>query len=131
MFGRMPARTKLDDERKRAILAALTLFEGDMQTILLAVEGMAAADLGHLPDTQQDAMRELSWFLASAKRIESALRWSDKLQSQLQQSAAASGARAAQESAPVTPECAAAASAAREKLRALAAQGRKGEWRHG
>lgn len=83
MFGRDPRRTKLDAQRRHAINAALALFDGDVSTILLAVDGMAAAPLGDKPESMQDAMREIDWFLGNAKRIERALRWSDVLRHNL------------------------------------------------
>jgi hypothetical protein len=132
MFGYMPARTKLDPERKRIITAALALYDGDVQTIMMAVEGMAAVPLGDKPESMQDAMREVSWFLASARRIESALRWRDRLQLVADRAAAGVAASGPAALAPEsTPEQRAAALAAREKLRALAARGREGQWHHG
>ena len=83
MFGRDPRRTKLDNQRRQAINAALALYDGDTETILLAVDGMAAASLGDKPESMQDAMREIDWFLGSAKRIERALRWNDLLRHNL------------------------------------------------
>lgn len=131
MFGLMPSRTKLDAERRGAIQAALQLYEWDVQTVMLAVEGMAAVPLGDKPESMQDAMRELSWFLASSKRIEMALRWSDRLRLQAMQQESLQCVVPVSPVAATSPEDAAAALAARDKLRALAQQGRQGQWRHG
>lgn len=124
MMGRSPARCKLDRERAEVIGAALALYEGDVATLLHAVDGMAAAPLADKPESMQEAMRELTWFLRSARNIERALAWADKLHE----------AAAAQDQAPPaavlvaepTAEEGAAAAAARERLRALAARGRAG-----
>jgi hypothetical protein len=119
MFGRDPRRTKLDTERRHAINAALALYDGDVQTIMLAVDGMAAAPLGDKPESMQDAMREIDWFLGSAKRIERALRWSDVLRHNLE----VETARRA-EPAPLAADEPSAEQVAhqRETLRALAAR---------
>lgn len=117
MFGLMPARTKLDDERRKVINEALALYGLDV--VLLAVEGMAAAPLGDKPESMRLAMREVSWFLARAKRVESCLRYGDDLRAMAQQPAAAVQQAA---EAPADP---AAAAAARERLRALAEQCRR------
>lgn len=77
MFGLLASRTKLDDERRKVINEALALYGLDV--VLLAVEGMAAAPLGDKPESMRLAMREVSWFLARAKRVESCLRYGDDL----------------------------------------------------
>ena len=119
MFGLNPSRTKLDALRRQAINAALALYEGDLQTILQAVDGMASAPLGDKPESMQQAMREVDWFLGNAKRIEQCLRHADVL-ALLAQQQDARPALAVDEPAadPV------AAAAARERLRNLAAQRR-------
>ena len=131
MFGKQPGRTKLDAERRQVIQAALQLYEWDVQTVMLAVEGMAAVPLGDKPEGMQDAMREVTWFLAKSSRIESALRWSDRLRLQAAQQQAMQCAVPVAPEVATTPEDAAAARAARERLRELAQQGRQGQWRHG
>jgi hypothetical protein len=132
MFGLMPARTKLDAERKLVIAAALDLYEGCVPMIMMAVEGMAAVPLGDKPESMQEAMREITWFLASAKRIENALRWRDRLQLMANKVADGVGATGPALPAPeATPEERAAARAAKERLRELAVRGREGGWFHG
>lgn len=116
MFGRHPRRTKMDAERRQAISAALALYEGDVQEIMRAVEGMAAVPLGDKPQSMQDAMREPTWFLATAARIERCLRYSD----QLIEMAETTQRQAACPQEPQAPADPAAAAAARERLRALA-----------
>lgn len=77
MFGLHPGRTKLDAHRRAAINSALALY--GLADVMLAVEGMAAVPLGDKPESMRDAMREIEWFLASAKRIERCLRYGDQL----------------------------------------------------
>lgn len=120
MFGLNPNRTKLDALRRQAINAALALYDGDVETILLAVDGMASAPLGDKPESMQQAMREVDWFLGNAKRIEQCLRHADVLALLAAQHDARPAAPAADE--PVADPQAVAA--ARERLRALAAQRR-------
>jgi hypothetical protein len=115
MFGLMPARTKLDDERRKVINEALALY--GLDGVLLAVEGMAAAPLGDKPESMRLAMREISWFLARAKRVESCLRYGDDLHAVALQADQQSDAM---RETPV-PDPAAKA-AAQERLRAVAAQ---------
>jgi hypothetical protein len=117
MFGLQPARTKLDDERRQVINAALALYSLDV--VLLAVDGMAAAPLGDKPESMQQAMREVSWFLARAKRIESCLRYADDLHAM----AAAPEKPAA--TAPQAPADPAAVAAHKERLRQVAEQCRR------
>lgn len=118
MFGLQPARTKMDAHRRQAIGAALALYDGDVQTVMLAVEGMAAVPLGDKPQSMQEAMRELTWFLARADRIERCLRYADQVRDMLTHEAARTEAPQA-EQAPTDP---AAAAAARERIRQLAQQ---------
>lgn len=114
MFGKHPGRTKLDAERRQAIQWALAQWALD--DVLLAVEGMAAAPLGDKPESMRDAMREISWFLASAKRAERCMEYGDQLR------------QVAAHRPPAAPEAPAAAAdpeaarAHRERLRQLAAQ---------
>lgn len=122
MFGLHPNRTKLDAERRQAINAALVLYEGDVQEIMRAVEGMAAVPLGDKPESMQEAMRELTWFLSSAKRIERCLRYSDQLLAAVQNASVSSAAKPDIEAPAADP---AAAAAARERLRQMA-QGFRG-----
>lgn len=115
MFGRHPGRTKLDAERRKAIAWALS--EWTVDEVLLAVEGMAAAPLGDKPQSMQDAMREVSWFLASAKRVERCIEYGDQLRElDSRPQPAALGAE------PAAPVDAAAVQARRERLRQLAEQ---------
>lgn len=121
MFGLNPRRTKLDALRRQAINAALALYDGDVQTIMLAVDGMASAPLGDKPQSMADAMREIDWFLGNAKRIERCLRHADDLAMMLEAQDARASAPAAPQAAPADP---AAVAAARERLRAMAMQRR-------
>lgn len=77
MFGKNPNRCKLDAERKGIISAAIALF--DAESIELAIDGMASLPLADKPASMADAMREISWFLASAKRIERAIAYGEAL----------------------------------------------------
>jgi len=125
MFGRQAARTKLDAHRRQAINAALALYDGDVQTVMLAVEGMAAVPMADKPQSMQDAMRELTWFLARSERIERCLRYGDQLRDMAaalvrQAADAAAAVDCGQTPAPASDPVAAAA--ARERLRVLAAQ---------
>jgi hypothetical protein len=120
MFGLNPRRTKLDALRRNAINAALHLYDGDVQTLLMAVDGMASAPLGDKPESMQAAMREIDWFLGNAKRIEQCLRHADVL-AILEAQAEARQAQPSPQAAPSDP---AAVAAARERLRVLAAQRR-------
>lgn len=101
MFGLQPRRTKLGPLRRQAINAALALYDHDVETILMAVDGMASAPLGDKPESMQDAMREVDWFLANEKRIERCLRWADVLRHQLQQQERAQAMPAAAVAGPV------------------------------
>lgn len=116
MFGLQPGRTKLDAERRQAVNSALALYSLDL--VLLAVEGMAAVPMGDKPQSMREAMRELSWFLASAKRIERCFEYGDQVRAMLA-SAPPSAQAEADRAAPVDPVVAA---AARQRLRDLAEQ---------
>lgn len=122
MFGRCAKRTKLDHERRLAIAAALAMYDQDVETIMQAVEGMAAVPLGDKPQSMRDAMIEVSWFLAKAARIERALRYADDLRAMAARSDAAALRVASGPGLDVAPADPAAAAAARDKLRALAEQ---------
>lgn len=116
MFGLMPARTKLDDERRKVINAAVALYGLDL--VLLAVDGMAAAPLGDKPESMRLAMREISWFLAGAKRVESCLRYGDDLHAVVN-TPVQSAAQAEAEAPAADP---AAVRAHKERLKAMADQ---------
>ena len=121
MFGLHQRRTKLDALRRQVINAALALYDQDLETILLAVDGMAAAPLADKPDSMREAMREIDWFLGNAKRIEQCLRWNDRLRLQLEREQAA--ADAPQDDGPSRPEPTPEQVAAqREALRQMAAR---------
>jgi hypothetical protein len=118
MFGLQPGRTKLDAERRQAINGALALYSLDL--VLLAVEGMAAVPMGDKPQSMREAMRELSWFLASAKRIERCFEYGDQVRAMLAAACVPQAMQAQEEAAaPVDP---AVAAAARQRLRDLAEQ---------
>lgn len=115
MFGRHPGRTKLDAERRQAINAALELY--GLDDVMLAVEGMAAAPLGDKPKSMRDAMCEITWFLASARRVERCLEYGDQLRALAVQQRDV----AAQHAVVAEPD-AEAVRQRRERLRDLAAQ---------
>jgi hypothetical protein len=117
MFGLQPARTKLDAERRQAINAALNLYDLDM--VMLAVEGMASVPMGDKPQSMRDAMREISWFLASAKRIERCFEYGDQLRAMLSAAALPKAMKLDPVAEPVDP---AVTAAARQRLRSLAEQ---------
>ena len=74
MLGRSPRRCKMGPTRRAAINGALAMGY-DVDTLLLAVEGMAADPLDGAPhDRMRDAMREIEWLLAREARIE---RWAE------------------------------------------------------
>lgn len=115
MFGLHPGRTKLDAERRNAINGAIALY--GVPEVLLAVEGMAAVPLGDKPASMQEAMREITWFLANARRVERCLRYGDQLRDAA--SAPSAAAEPAEVAAPVDQ---AAVTRQRERLRDLAAR---------
>lgn len=112
MFGLHP-RTKLDSYRRAAINGAIALY--GLADVMLAVEGMAAVPLGDKPESMREAMREIEWFLASAKRVERCLRYGDQLRA-----AAAQPAPAADAAQPVQPVDQAAVAQQRLRLRDMA-----------
>ena len=112
MFGRHPGRTKLDAERRAAINSALALY--GLDDVLLAIEGMAAVPLGDKPASMRDAMCEITWFLASAKRVERCLAYGDQLRAM---AAAPVPVTAASEAVQPDPQV---VQAERARLRALA-----------
>lgn len=72
MLGRSPRRCKLGPTRREAINAALAMGY-DVETLMLAVDGMAADPLdGARNDGMREQMRELDWLLVREARIE---RW--------------------------------------------------------
>lgn len=127
MFGKKPARTKLDADRRKAIDTALALY--DLPTVLQAVEGMAAAPMHGKPESLVSAITEIEWFLAKAARIERALEHADRLHAELIAQTTTSST-AAQPAEQLTneqqAEQAARAIEARATLRALAKQLRSG-----
>lgn len=120
MLGRSSARCKLGPTRRAAINGALAIGY-DVETLFLAVEGMAGDPLEGCTDRMRGAMRELEWLLASEARIE---QWADKGDALRQASAQAQRRPVAAEAAPQDVDPAAAA-AARERLRAFAAARRE------
>lgn len=121
MLGRSPMRCKLGPTRRAAINGALAIGY-DVDTLLLAVEGMAGDALDGCTPRMQQAMRELEWLLATEARIE---QWADKGDALRQASAQAQRRPVAAEAAPQDVDPAAAA-LARERLRAFAAARREG-----
>lgn len=113
MFGLHPGRTKLDAQRRAAINGAIALY--GLADVMLAVEGMAAVPLGDKPESMREAMREIGWFLASAKRVERCLRYGDQLRA-----AAAQPVPAADAAQPVEPVDRAAVAEQRLRLREMA-----------
>ncbi len=116
MFGKNPKRCKLDAERRVVINAAIALF--DAESIELAIDGMASLPLADKPASMADAMREISWFLASAKRIERAIAYGEALHAVV----AAPAPAAPQISAASPEERAAQAEAKRVAMEALRAR---------
>lgn len=123
LLARNPRRCKLDPARAAAVRAALEMGH-DEDTLLAAVEGMAADPLQGCTDRMRDAMRELPWLLAESARIERWAELGDQLRAAAEQDAPAPAAAD-------TPEDPAAVQARREKLRALAERSRQGArlWR--
>ncbi len=116
MFGKNPNRCKLDAERRGVINAAIALF--DVESIELAIDGMASLPLADKPASMADSMREISWFLASAKRIERAIAYGEALHAVV----AAPAPTAPQISAASPEERAAQAEAKRVAMEALRAR---------
>lgn len=121
MLGRSPMRCKLGPTRCAAVNGALAIGY-DVDTLLLAIEGMAGDPLDGCTPRMQQAMRELEWLLASEARIE---QWADKGDALRQASVQAQRRPAVVEDEPeqVDP---AEAERARERLRAFAAARREG-----
>ena len=68
MLGRSPRRCKLGPTRREAINAALAMGY-DVETLMLAVDGMAADPLdGARNDGMREQMRELDWLLVREAR---------------------------------------------------------------
>jgi cell pole-organizing protein PopZ len=116
MFGKNPKRCKLDAERAAVIRAAIQLF--DAEAVDLAIDGMASLSLADKPSSMVEAMREISWFLASAKRIERAIAHGEALHAAV----AAPEPVAPQISAASPEERAAQAEGKRQAMEALRAR---------
>jgi hypothetical protein len=125
MFARSPARCKLGPTRRQAIAAALAMGY-DADTLALAVEGMAGDALEGCTARMQEAMRELEWLLAKESRIEQYAKRGEDLRAQAEQAAEEEQRRAMRPAEPVPTVDPAAAAAARERLRQLAANSRRG-----
>lgn len=126
MAGKSPGRCKLGPTRRAAINAALALY--DVETLLLAIEGAAADPWINGGNRLERDLFDPEWLFAKEQRVEKAADLGDKLRAQLAVVDTQAAQRAA---APAeTPEAKAEAAAARERLRALAAQLRTGA-RHG
>lgn len=122
MFGHSPARCKLGPTRRQAINGALAMgYEVDV--LMLTVEGMAGDALEGCSDRMAAAMRDLEWLLAKEARIE---QWADKGEALRKASARVPSGRAELAAAAEPYVDPAQAMAAREKLRAFAAQRREG-----
>lgn len=122
MFGHSAQRCKLGPSRRQAINGALAMGY-DVETLMLAVEGMAGDSLEGCGDRMAAAMRDLEWLLAKEARIE---QWADK--GDLLRKASfqrANAPTALQEEAPAEVDPAEAA-AKRERLRQFAAARRGG-----
>jgi hypothetical protein len=74
----------------------------------------------------QEAMRELEWLLAKESRIEQYAKRGEDLRAQAEQAAEEEQRRAMRPAEPVPTVDPAAAAAARERLRQLAANSRRG-----
>lgn len=72
MLAKSPARCKLGPTRRAAINAALTLYE--VETLQLAIDGIAGDPLDDCSEKMASAMREIEWLLAKESRVE---RWAD------------------------------------------------------
>lgn len=122
MLGHSPARCKLGPTRRQAINGALAIGY-DVEVLMLAIEGMAGDPLEGCGERMQRQMRELEWLLGTEARIE---QWADKGEALRTASrrAAVRGQQHAEE--PAAPDVdPAEAAAARERLRAYAAQRRE------
>lgn len=121
MLGRSPRRCKMGPTRRAAINSALAMGY-DVDTLLLAVEGMAADPLDGAPhDRMRDAMREIEWLLAREARIE---RWADMGETLRLEAIQVDNPQP--EDMPAPPTDPVAAAAARERLRELGARRRGG-----
>lgn len=67
MLGRSAAQCKLGPTRRRAIDAALTLYDED--TLCLAIEGVACP-MPDCPEGAREAMRALVWLFSTEDRVE-------------------------------------------------------------
>ena len=68
MFDKNPKRCKLGPQRRQVINAALSLY--GLETLELAIEGMASDPLETCTDTMRESMVDLEWILAKESRIE-------------------------------------------------------------
>ena len=122
MLAKSPARCKLGPTRRSAINAALTLYE--VETLHLAIEGMAGDPMDGCSDKMAAAMRELEWLLAKESRVE---RWADmgeRFRQRLQYDEHQAATMPDIAPAPVDPVVAA---AARDRLRQFCAARRESQ----
>lgn len=118
MNGKPLARCKLGPARHKAISAALALgYPHDM--LLAAIEGQAAEPFDDKPAMMVAAMRECEWLFALERRIEFFAAAGDALRAE-----AMRRERLPEPAAEAPPADPAAVAAARERLRALAAERR-------
>jgi len=115
-----PVYTKLDSERRAVITKAVDDY--GLPLVMLAIEGQAARDLRAKDLPIAKAMREVSWFLKTAKHTEDAIAEGEALRSRLQ---AADASEAQPE--PAEPQDAAAQAADLARLRDLARRARMGQ----
>ena len=127
MSGRSPRRCKLGPTRSQAINGALAMGY-DEDTLLLAIEGMAADPLQDVTlDRIRDAMREVEWLLGREARIERWAEAGERLRAQAADDAARPVVPVHDDVArPPTAEEQAAAAQARARIQALAARLRTG-----
>lgn len=118
MLGRSPMRCKLGSTRRPVIAAALALYEVD--TLMLAVDGMAADPLEGCSERMREAMREIEWLLARESRIEYYAERGEALRHRAERKAIDDSRRT--EDAARSPVSDEAIRMARERLRTLAAE---------
>lgn len=123
--GKSPARCKMGPSRKAAIQFALALY--DVDTVLLAVEGMASAPLDGKSDDLRAALRELDWFLAKEGRVERCAELGEAFRAEgLREQAQARRQRAQAADAPADDPAAVAAARAALAERAARMRGGRG-----
>lgn len=124
MFGRSPRRCKLGPGRRQAINAALALY--DVETLELAIEGIASDPLTDCTESMREAMHEIEWLLAKEARIERYAGRGEKLRASHERQAQRAAQQPLAVVTAVDPATEAAeqakAQAHREQLRAFAAQ---------